>query len=218
MKAFTRAVRAALALPTILAVLPAVPAAAGDSLVIWSPTRSSSHAYRLRMGARAPTAGEMKAGVDLSVTTSSTGRIRDTRDNARLWAEMRGEGRSGAERRAAAGYNPLTGRLSASAGVTRRWMASPSVDVVVEPSVSVDTNMREGYGGSVRVTQKALVQAVRSGTSFAASGTAASGGGEIGTEFHVEQRVFEGLRLAATVRRQDAELVGAVSARLRVSW
>lgn len=210
--------RATLVLSMFLAILPAIPAQAGDSLVIWSPAKTSDNGYRLRMGAKTATTTDMSAGVDFSVTTSSTGRIRDTRDNARLWAEMRGQGWSGAERNAAAGYNPLTGRVSANVGVSRRWMASPSLDVVLAPSVSADANVRHGYGGSVRMTQKAQLQALRTGTSLVAAGTAVSGNDEIGTELGLEQRVFDRLDLGASLRRQDAGLVGALRARLRFDW
>jgi hypothetical protein len=215
---FKGAARTALATLAILLTLPPAGARAEESLVIFSPAKISLHAYRLRMGARAAAEADMSAGVDLSVTTSSAGRISDTRDNARLWAEMRGEGRSGAERSVTAGYNPLTGRVSATLGVTRRWMPSQAIDVAVTPSVSADANMRHGARGSVRVTQKARISAVRTGTSFVASGTATTGAGGIGTEFGVEQRVFERLDLGASVRRQDAGLVGAVSAQLRFEW
>jgi hypothetical protein len=218
MKAFVRAARAALALSTILMILPASPARAGDSLVIWSPAKLSSYAYRLRMGAKAAADNPVSAGVDVSVTTSSTGRIHDTRDNARLWAEMRGQGRSGAERSVTAAYNPLTGRVSASAGISRRWMASPSIDVVVTPSLSADTDVRHGYGGSVRMTQKAQIQALPTGTSFTASGTATSENRAIGTEFGIEQRVFDGLDFRAAVRRHDTSLIGTVRASLRFDW
>ncbi len=218
MNAFARAARAALAVSTILLILPAAEAQADDSLLIWSPAKLSSYAYRLRMGAKAATAAEMSAGVDVSITTSSTGRIRDTRDNARLWAELRGQGHSGSERSATAGYNPLTGRVSASAGVSRRWMASPSFDVVVTPSVSADANVRHGYRGSVRMVQKAQLQALPTGTSFVAAGTAVSGDRRIGTEFGIEQQVFDGLDLGASVRRQEAGLTGTIRARLRFAW
>jgi hypothetical protein len=218
MNAFVSAARSALALSMILAVLPAGQAAADDSLLIWSPAKISSYAYRVRMGAKAATAAEMSAGVDVSVTTSSTGRIRDTRDNARLWAELRGQGRSGSERSATAGYNPLTGRVSASAGLSRRWMASPSFDVVVTPSVSADANVRHSYRGSVRMTQKAQFQALPTGTAFVAEGTAVSGDRRVGTEFGIEQRVFDGLDLGASVRRQEARLTGSVKAQLRFAW
>ena len=218
MNAFVSAARSALALSMILAVLPPGQAAADDSLLIWSPAKISSYAYRVRMGAKAATAAEMSAGVDVSVTTSSTGRIRDTRDNARLWAELRGQGRSGSERSATAGYNPLTGRVSASAGLSRRWMASPSFDVVVTPSVSADANVRHGYRGSVRMTQKAELQALPTGTAFVAAGTAVSGDRRVGTEFGIQQRVFDGLDLGASVRRQEARLTGSVKAQLRFAW
>ncbi|WP_411036062.1 hypothetical protein [Shinella sp. BYT-45] len=218
MHVLVRAARAALALSMILVTMPAGKAQAGDSLLIWAPTKLSGYAYRLRMGAKAAARSDMSAGVDVSVATSSTGRIRNTRDNARFWAEMRGQGRSGGERNATAAYNPATGRASASAGVSRRWMATRSVDVVVSPSVSADANVRHGYNGSVRMTQKAQVQALRTGTSFIASGTAVTGSRRIGTELCIEQRVFDGLDLSASVRRQDAELIGAVRAQLRLRW
>jgi hypothetical protein len=38
------------------------------------------------------------------------------------------------------------------------------------------------------------------------------------TEFRVEQNVVRGLKVAATLQRQDAELVGAIRARFRVEW
>lgn len=218
MTVFARAARAALALSTILAILPAGHAVAGDSLLIWSPKKLSSHAYRLRTGARAAAGRDVSGGIDFSVATSSTGRIHRTRDNARLWAEARGQGRSGAQRSASAGYNPATGRISASAAISRRWMASRSVDIVIEPVVSADTTMRHGYGGSVRVTQKAEVRALRTGTSFIASGTVSSGNKTINTELCIEQRLFDGFNLTATVRRQNAELTGALRARLGFSW
>jgi hypothetical protein len=209
---------ATLAVSMILAVLPGGPVQAGDSLVIWSPARTSDNAYRLRMGARRPTTADMSAGVDVSVTTSSTGRIRDTRDNARLWAEMRGQAGADAVRSATAGYNPLTGRVSANVVVSRRWVASSSFDVVFAPSVSADTNVRHGYGGSVRMTQKARLEALRTGTSLIAAGTAASGNDGIDTELGLEQRVFERLDLGASVKRHDAGVVGALRARLRFDW
>jgi hypothetical protein len=218
MTAFAGAARAALALSTILLIPPAGAARAEDSLVIWSPAKLSSYAYRLRLGAKAATAAEMSAGVDISVTASSSGRIRDTRDNARLWAEMRGTGQSGAERNVTAGYNPLTGRVSASAGLSRRWMATPSIDIVLTPAVSADANMRSGDRGAVRVTQQARIQALPTGTSFVATGSTASGQKHIGAELGVEQRVFDCLDLGASVRRQDMRLVGAVRARLRFAW
>lgn len=218
MKALFRAARTALALSMMAAILPAGPAAAEDSLVIWSPTKVSPYSYRLRTGARAPAGNPVSAGVDFSLTASSTGQIRNTRDNARLWAEMRGQGRSGAERSVVAGYNPVTGRVSANAGVTHRWMASRSVDVVLAPSLSADTPMRRGGRGSVRVTQKAQVQALATGTAFVASGTAVSGERGIGAEMSVEQRLFRCLDLTASVRRQEAGLTGALKARLRVTW
>lgn len=215
MKAFASAT---LAVTVILAILPVGRAAADDSLLIWSPARVSSQAYRLRMGAKAPTAGEMSAGVDLSVTTSATGRIRDTRDNARLWAEMRGQGRSGAERSIAAGYNPLTGRVSASANVSRRWMASRSIDVVLAPTVSADATTRRGHRGTVRLVNRAQIQALPTGTTLVATGAATNEDRRIATEFGLEQRIFEGLDLGASVRRQNAVLVGAVRARLHFDW
>lgn len=218
MKALVRVARAALALSTILAILPAGPAAAGDSLVIWSPTKVSPYAYRLRTGAKTAAGNPLSAGVDFSVSAWPGGRIRNTRDNARLWAEMAGQGRSGAERSAAAGYNPLTGRVSGRIGVTRRWMASRSIDVVLTPSFSADAAVRRGEHGAFRMTQRAEIQALATGTAFIASGSAASGRHDIGTEFSVEQRLFEGLNLAASVRRQEAELTGALRARFRVSW
>nr|WP_298105949.1 hypothetical protein [uncultured Shinella sp.] len=217
MMMFSRAACAALALLLIPVGLP-VEAKASDSLLIWSPTKISKYAYRLRMGARAATRNPVSAGVDFSVATSSTGRISATRDNARLWAEMRTQGRSGAERNVAAGYNPATGRASASAGVSRRWMATPSVDVVLTPSVSADSRARHGYTGSVRLTQKAQIQAVNTGTSFIASGTAVSGERRVGTEFRVEQHVFDGLNVAASLSRQDTGTVGAIRAAFRVNW
>lgn len=218
MDILVRATRAALALSMILAFLTADPAEASDSLLIWSPAKLSSNAYRLRMGAKAATGAPVSAGVDVSVTTSSTGRIRDTRDNARLWAEMRGQGRSGAERSVSAGYNPLTGRVSATAGLSRRWMASPSFDVVVTPSVTAEANMRHGYRGALRMVQKAQVQALRTGTSFVASGAATSGEGRVAAEFGIEQRVFDCLDLTASVRHEDTSLIGGVKAQLRFDW
>lgn len=217
MTMFSGARRAALALLLIPALLP-TQAAASDSLLIWSPTKISKYAYRLRMGASAASRNPVSAGIDLSVATSSTGRINTTRDNARLWAEMRAQARSGAERSLAAGYNPATGRASASAGVSRRWMATPSVDLVLTPSVSAESRARHGYNGSVRLKQKAQIQAVNTGTSFIASGTTVSGAGRIGTEFRVEQHVFEGLNVAASVRRQDTDTVGAIRAAFRIRW
>jgi len=71
MKALFRAVRTALALSIILAILPPGPAVASDSLVIWSPTKVSPYSYRLRTGARTASNGPVSAGVDFSVTTSS---------------------------------------------------------------------------------------------------------------------------------------------------
>lgn len=218
MDVLVRAARAALALSVILAFLPADPAEASDSLLIWSPSKLSGNAYRLRMGAKATTDAPVSAGVDVSVTTSSTGRIRDTRDNARLWAEMRGQGRSGEEASVSAGYNPLTGRVSATAGLSRRWMASPSFDVVVRPSVLAETNIRHGDRGVLRMVQKAQLQALRTGTSFIASGAATSGKGRVGAEFGIEQRLFDCLDLTASVRREDASLVGGIKARLRFDW
>lgn len=218
MTVFARAARAAFALSAILAILPAWAAVAGDSLLIWSPKKLSSHAYRLRTGARAAAGRDVSGGIDFSVATSSTGRIRKTRDNARLWAEARGQGRSGAQRSASAGYNPVTGRISASAAISRRWMATRSVDIVIEPVVSADKIVRHGDGGTVRVTQKAELLALRTGTSFIASGTAVSGNKTINTELRVEQSLFDGFNLTATVRRQNSELTGAVRARLGFSW
>lgn len=217
MTMFSRAARVALALLLIPVIFPAQ-AKASDSLLIWSPTKISKYAYRLRAGAKTASSNPVSAGVDFSVTTSSTGRINTTRDNMRLWAEMRGQGRLGSERNLTAGYNPATGRVSASAGLSRRWMAAPSVDLVLTPAVSADSPTRHGHSGSVRLAQKAQLQAVNSGTSFIASGTADCGEGRIGTELRVEQRVFEGLDLAASVRRQDADMVGAIRAAFRVSW
>jgi hypothetical protein len=131
------------------------------------------------MGAKAATAAEMGAGVDVSVTRSSTGRIRDTRDNARLWAELRGQGARQRAQRDGGLQFPLTGRISASAGLSRRWMAPPS---------------------------------------FFAAGLAVSGDHRIGTEFGIGQRVFDGLALGVSVRRQDAGLVASIKARLRFAW
>lgn len=218
MNAFAGAARTALALSMILVILPAGAARAEDSLLIWSPAKLSGYAYRLRLGAKAATAAEMSAGVDLAVTASSTGRIRDTRDNARLWAEMRGEGLSGAQRNVTAGYNPLTGRVSASAGLSRRWMATPSFDIVLAPSVSADANMRTGDRGAVRMTQQARIQALPAGTDLVATGSTARGQKRIGAEFGVEQRVFDCLDLGASVRRQDMKLISTVKARLRFAW
>jgi hypothetical protein len=218
MDVFTRAAHAVPTLAMILALLPAGAAEASDSLLIWSPAKLASNAYRLRMGAQAASGNPVSAGVDVSITTSSSGSIRATRDYARLWAEMRGQGRSGAERSVSAGYNPLTGRVSATAGVSRRWMASPSFDVIVTPSVSADTHVRQGSRGAVRMVQKAQLQALQTGTSFVASGTAASGDRRIRAEFGVEQRVFDCLDLTASVRRDEASLVGTVKARLRFDW
>ena len=218
MNAYAGAQRAACALSMILAILPAGAARAQDSLLIWSPAKISSYAYRLRLGARAATATSVSGGVDLSLTASPTGRIRDTRDNARLWAELHGAGPSGAQRNVAAGYNPLTGRVSASIGLSRLWMATPSIDIVLAPAVSADANMREGNPGTVRMTQQARLQALHTGTAFVAIGSAASGQGAIAAEFAVEQRVFDGLDLRASVRRRDTGLTGAVRARLRFDW
>lgn len=214
---FFGAARTVLAFSTIL-LIPPVGARAADSLLIWSPTKISSYAYRLRMGVKAATGNPVSGGVDFSVAASSAGRINATRDNARFWAEMRGQGGSGVERTVTAGYNPATGRASASAGITRRWLAFPSVDLVLAPSVSVESHTRHGYDGSMRITQRALIQLSGSGTSVLATGTAARGQRRIGTEIRVEQRVFEGLDVAASVRRQDASAVGAVKATFRVSW
>jgi hypothetical protein len=218
MDGFARAAHAVLALAMILAFQRAGAAAAGDSLLIWSPAKLSASAYRLRMGAQAATGNPVSAGLDVSITTSSTGGIRATRDYARLWAEMRGQGGSGAERSVSAGYNPLTGRVSATAGVSRRWMASPSFDVVVAPSVSADASVRHNDRGALRMTQKARIQALRTGTSFVASGSAASGQRRVAAEFGVEQRVFDCLDLTASVRREDTSLIGAVKAQLRFDW
>ncbi|AOF90006.1 hypothetical protein [Sinorhizobium sp. RAC02] len=218
MDVFARATRTTLALLMILAFLPAGSAEASDSLLIWSPAKLSSNAYRLRMGAKTATGAPVSAGVDVSVTTSSTGRIRDTRDNTRLWAEMRGQGGSGAERNVSAGYNPLTGRVSATAGLSRRWMSSPSFDVVVTQSVTAEANVRHGDRGALRMVQKAQLQALRTGTSFVASGAARSGEGRVGAEFGIEQRVFDCLDLAASARREDASLIGGIKARLRFDW
>jgi hypothetical protein len=92
------------------------------------------------------------------------------------------------------------------------------VDIVIEPVVSADTTMRHGYGGTVRVTHKAEVRALRTGTSFIASGTVSSANKTINTELCIEQRLFDGFNLTATVRRQNAELTGALRARLGFSW
>ncbi|MGQ3215721.1 MAG: hypothetical protein ACT6U0_20175 [Shinella sp.] len=218
MDVLVRAAHAALVLSMILASPPAGAAEASDSLLIWSPAKLSGNAYRLRMGAQAATGNPVSAGVDVSVATSSTGRVRNTRDYARLWAEMRGQGRSGAEASVSAGYNPLTGRVSATASVSRRWMASPSFDVVVTPSLTADAHGRQGYRGGVRMAQKTQVQALRTGTSFVASGSAASGKRRVAAEFGVEQRVFDCLDLTASVRREDTSLIGGVKARLRFDW
>ncbi|MCD1267129.1 hypothetical protein B5M44_24225 [Shinella sumterensis] len=218
MTPFFRAARAALALSMAFVILPAGAARAEGSLLIWSPSKISGNAYRLRMGARTPPGSDARAGVDFSVTTSSTGSVRRTRDNARLWAEMQGRGASGAEGNVAAGYNPATGRATASAGVSHRWMATPSVDILINPSVWADSDMRHGHTGSVRVTQKAQLQSVTTGTSLIASGTAVSGQPHVKTEFRVEQNVMRGLNVAATVQRQDAEMVGAIRARFRMDW
>jgi hypothetical protein len=218
MTLFFRAARAALALSMASVSLQAGAARAEGSLLIWSPSKMSSNAYRLRVGAKTPPGSDARAGVDLSVTTSSTGSIRRTRDNARLWAEMRGRGASGAEGNVAAGYNPATGQATASAGVSHRWMATPSIDILINPSVWADSDMRRGHSGSLRVTQKAQVQSIGTGTSLVASGTAIAGQPHVRTELHVEQNVVRGLNVAATLRRQDAELVGAIRARFRVDW
>lgn len=217
MAMFFHARRAALALLLIPALLPAQ-ATASDSLLIWSPTKISKYAYRLRMGASAASRNPVSAGIDLSVATSSKGRINTTRDNARLWAEMRAQARSGAERSLSAGYNPVTGRASASVGVSRRWMATPSLDLVLTPSISAESRARHGYNGSVRLTQKAHIQAVNTGTSLSASGTTVGGERRIGAEIRLEQRVLEGLDITASLRRQDAGTVGAVRAAFRVRW
>lgn len=218
MDVFVRAAHAVATLVMILALLPAGAAEASDSLLIWSPAKLSSNAYRLRMGAQAATGNPVSAGMDVSITTSATGSVRATRDYARLWAEMRGQGRSGAERSVSAGYNPLTGRVSATVGLSRRWMASPSFDVIVTPSVSADANVRRDDRSAVRMTQKAQIQALRTGTSFVASGSAASGQRRIGAEFGVAQRVFDGFDLTASLRRNDTSLIGAVKAQLRFDW
>lgn len=218
MAPFLRAARVALALAAAFAILPPETGRAEDSLLIWSPSKISGNSYRVRTGARTPPGSDARAGVDFSVTTSSTGRIRKTRDNARLWAEMRGQGSSGADSNVAAGYNPVTGRATASAGLTHRWMATPSVDILITPSIAADSDMHHGHDGSVRVTQKAQLQAVRSGTSLTAIGTTVSGQRQVGTEFRLEQAVVHGLNISATVRRQGEELAGAVRARFRVSW
>ena len=219
MKPSARAGRLALALSAIPIVVPAVPARAGEeSLLIFSPSKLSSHAYRLRMGARAAPGSDAGAGVDLSVATSSTGRIRATQDNARFWAEMRGSGPSGAQRRASAGYNPLTGGVTTSAGLSRRWIATPRVDVVVEPSVAMDGNARTGDHGAVRLAQRAEVQAPSTGTALVATGSGAVGDSNVKGSVALEQKLFDCLDLRAAVERRDSGTVGSLRARLAFRW
>lgn len=219
MKPSARAARLALALSAIPIVAPAAPARAGEeSLLIFSPSKLSSHAYRLRMGARAAPGSDAGAGVDLSVATSSTGRIRPSQDNARFWAEMRGSGASGAQRRVSAGYNPMTGTVTTSAGLSRRWIATPRVDVVVEPSVAMDGNARTGDRGALRVTQRAEVQAPSTGTALVATGSGAISDRSVGTSVALEQKLFDCLNLRAAVERRGSKTVGSVRARLAFGW
>ena len=109
----------------ILASLPPDRAEASDFRPIWSSAKLWIDTYCPHTGVKAATGKPVRAGVDVSATTPSTGHIRRTRDNARLWAEMRGQGRSGAERRVFAGCNPLAGPVGAERGVKQRVFDCP---------------------------------------------------------------------------------------------
>ncbi|MFB2552222.1 hypothetical protein [Ensifer soli] len=218
MKRPVRAAGTALLITATVLAMPAGRARADEPLLIWSPSKIASQGYRLRMGMRTPTAADISAGVDLSLRASTSGRIREIRDSTRLWAEVADKTKGGRERSAAAGYNPMTGRGSANAGVSRRWAISPSFDIVLAPSVALDLDVAHGRIGRARMTQKAQIRAVGTGTSLTASGTAITRKGGIGAELGVEQRLFDGLSLGAAFRRQEAATTGALQARLRLDW
>jgi hypothetical protein len=188
-----------------------------DSLLIWSPSKLSSHAFRLRMGAKAASSDDASAGVDLSVATSSNGKIAETRDNARLWAEMRRAGHAGTQR-VAAGYNPLTGHVSTSASVSRTWSVSRDFDVFAEPSISAEAEPVHGYRGSVRVTQKARISLPASGTALTATGTTRSGDSRIKTSLSVEQQLFQHVNVRAAVEKRNSEPFASLKASLALRW
>jgi hypothetical protein len=218
MKQRSFAARFACACALLFLTIPISPAAAGDnSLLIWAPSKTSDYGYKLRLGARAPQRDTTRAGVDLSIAATSTGRINDPADPVRLWAETSSSGPLGAARRLNVGLNTLTGAGAANIGLSRTWMVTPGLDVAGESGVSISCNAYHAYCGSMNASQALRLSAIRTGTSLTASRSM------VGTEttsasVALEQRLSDNLNLRAAMRDLLATPVGSVRATFSFAW
>ncbi len=218
MKQRSFAARLACACAFLFLTVSISPAAAGDnSLLIWSPSKTSDYGYKLRVGARAPERDVLRAGVDLSIATSSTGKINEPADPVRLWAETSNSAPRGATRRLNFGLNTLTGASAANIGLSRTWMVTPGMDLVGEGGVSVACNAYHAYCGSVSASQSVRLSALKTGTSVTASRSAVRGE-TTSASVALEQRLSDHLNLRAAMRDLSSEPITSVGATFSFDW
>lgn len=215
--------RAAACVASILVFSSAPAAFAGDaSGYVWTPSKTGSNAYKLRMGAKVPAGRwDVSAGPEVSVSANDSGRVAEGGASAGFWGLFTRSRGSGTARTTTQDVNVNFSATSGAGNVgissNRRIILTPRFDLESRRAVTMQCNAYESHCGQARVTQTTRVRAVETNTTLVAQSSAEVGRVRSLDQIGLEQ-TFGKVTLGASVSDPSREARGVFSARYSLNW
>lgn len=205
--------------PAIIAIIAAAPQAmALDKGLIWQPAQLSKQAYSLQVGMKLPVDTPLRAGIELKGDASSGGKPSD--EAVRLWgtfaAEENDQPAMKTARKIDAGINARTGNSTLAVTDSRRWTATPTLDMELSRSYAVNYDINAGEWGSASASQSLRLSQDETGTAVVVRTGSYDGFRTLGSSLVLEQQITENLHVSGTVASTSADT--GVSARYALSW
>lgn len=208
-------------LPLIIGSGAGKPASADEAELIWKPVRNSSRSYSARLGAKLPVETPIRAGLEMGMNASQTGRVVDT--PLRLWGNMSIASTNlpgvSLARDVAVMFNALNGSSSVTMTSKQKRIVTPELDIEANRNFTVRYDGSAQQWSGLDVSQSLRLTRSETGTAFVLTGASRNSFEEFSTGVAVEQKIGDHLSVSGTLNQgfEDRFRPG-VSARYSIRW
>lgn len=191
------------------------PATAQERALIWQPSRLGENAYSVRLGMALPEETGTKAGLDLGMRATEGGAVQEV--PTRVWSSWSREAGDTVRRDVDMDFNVVTGSGTVKLSTTRKWIATPSLDVeLLQAYSSAYDGALSGWNGVN--TSHSVRLATSGGTMFTLRGVTSENLEAVRTGFGVQQKLGSHMTLSGDLDHADDVTNTRFTARYSMKW
>lgn len=194
---------------------------ADEAGLIWRPVKNSDLSYTARIGAKLPVDTPIRAGLEMGMNASNTGRVVDA--PVRVWGNVTllAEQLPGVSLARDVGilFNALTGSSSVSMSSQQKRIVTPELDIEANRNFTVRYDGTAQQWNGLDVSQSLRLSRSETGTAFVLTGASRNSFNEFSSGVAVEQKIGDNLTVRGTLDQgYEDHFRPGFSARYSIRW